>query len=93
MTEKRPMTDAEEELVEAAITYTKLHDYGNGLAPALREPLSRVREAAWLVKAEREPKLITPEERAVVEAAQRYIYKTCQSEFLALAEAVRRLPP
>jgi hypothetical protein len=68
--EKRPMTDAEEELVEAAITYTQLHDHGNGLAPALREPLSRVREAAWLVKAEREPKLITPEERAVVGAAK-----------------------
>lgn len=91
MTEKRPMTEAEERLVEAALEFRRLPEATEARATARRN----VDAWANAVENERQPRPITPEERAVVEAAKAHVYGgfgTASCTYLELEKVVRRLP-
>lgn len=89
--DKRPMTEAEERLVEAALEFRRLPEATEARATARRN----VDAWANAVENERQPRPITPEERAVVEAAKAHVYGgfgTASCTYLELEKVVRRLP-
>jgi hypothetical protein len=97
--EKRPMTDAEEKVLERALKWWAATAADNKDAEA------NLDAACYGLMEERQPKLITPEERAVVEAARTYteehgdepesaaLWPSLRERLVQLRAAVRRLPP
>ena len=68
---RRPMTEAEERLMERALDWNSCREKESALGPEARAKLDLVRSAARAVTTERQPlRPITAEELAVIEAAK-----------------------